>query len=69
MSIFTILYRQLRGSWCAFTSSLQHARRATVKDAHEITRNLTGFFTILAEWSQQKERAGSDADTRGGAHA
>ncbi len=29
-------------------------RRITKEDAREITENLTGFFTILAEWSRQE---------------
>jgi hypothetical protein len=29
------------------------------EDAREITENLTGFFTILAEWSHKEHRARS----------
>jgi len=30
-------------------------RRLSTEDAREITENLTGFFTILAEWSRKEE--------------
>ena len=42
-------------------------RRLSNEDAREITENITGFFTILAEWSSQEGRAGSDKNTSGGA--
>lgn len=30
------------------------ARRVSQEDTREITENLTGFFTILAEWSHKE---------------
>ena len=44
-------------------------RRLSNEDAREITENLTGFFAILAEWSRQEERDGSETKTSGGADA
>jgi len=34
-------------------------RRLNKEDAREITENLSGFFTILAEWSHKEHRARS----------
>jgi len=31
-------------------------RRLNKEDAREITENLSGFFTILAEWSHKEHR-------------
>jgi len=47
----------------------RHRRRLTNEDAREITENITGFFTILAEWSRQEGRDGSETNTSGGADA
>lgn len=44
-------------------------RRLSKEDAREITENLTGFFTILAEWSRHEARDGSTTQTSGGATA
>jgi hypothetical protein len=44
-------------------------RRLTNEDAREIAENITGFFTILAEWSRQEGRDGSETNTSGGANA
>ena len=44
-------------------------RRLSKEDAREITENITGFFTILAEWSHREGRDGADTDTCGGADA
>jgi hypothetical protein len=44
-------------------------RRLSDEDAREITQNLTGFFTILAEWAHQEERDSSEGKTSGGADA
>lgn len=44
-------------------------RRLTNEDAREITENITGFFTILAEWFRQEGRDGAEANTSGGADA
>lgn len=43
--------------------------RLTNEDAREITENITGFFTILAEWSRQEGRHGADTQASGGADA
>ena len=32
------------------------ARRLSCEDAREITANLTGFFAILAEWTQNERK-------------
>jgi len=32
------------------------------EDAREITENLTGFFTILAKWSQNENSTSTTAD-------
>lgn len=42
-------------------------RRLTNEDAREITENITGLFAILAEWSRQEGRDGSETNTSGGA--
>jgi len=47
----------------------RHRRHLTNEDAREITENITGFFTILAEWSRQEGRDGSETNTSGGADA
>jgi hypothetical protein len=39
------------------------------EDAREITENISGFFTILAEWSHREERDSSETNTSGGADA
>ena len=44
-------------------------RRLTNEDAREITENLTGFFTILAEWSHREGRDGAETNTSGGTDA
>ena len=44
-------------------------RRLSNEDAREITENITGFFTILAEWSCQEGRDGAETNTSGGADA
>ena len=44
-------------------------RRLTKEDAREIAENITGFFTILAEWSRQEGCDGSETNTSGGADA
>ena len=44
-------------------------RQLSREDAREIVENITGFFTILAEWSRQEERERYDAKTRGGIDA
>ena len=44
-------------------------RRLSKEDAREIAENITGFFTILAEWSQREERNSSKTNTSGGADA
>ena len=44
-------------------------RRLSSEDAREITENITGFFTILAEWSRQEGRDGAETNTSGGADA
>ena len=41
-------------------------RRLSNEDAREITENITGFFTILAEWSRQEGRDGAETNTSGG---
>ena len=41
-------------------------RRLSNEDAREITENLTGFFTILAQWSRQEGRDRADATASGG---
>lgn len=33
------------------------ARRLSTEDAREITENMTGFFTVLAEWARREARA------------
>lgn len=42
-------------------------RRLSSEDAREITENITGFFTVLTEWSRREGRDGSDMNARGGA--
>jgi hypothetical protein len=44
-------------------------RRVSKEDAREIIENLTGFFTILAEWSRQEERDCADTTSIGGIDA
>ena len=44
-------------------------RRLSKEDAREITENITGFFTILAEWSPQEGRDGPETISSGGADA
>lgn len=44
-------------------------RQLSREDAREIVENITGFFTILAEWSRQEERERYDAKIRGGIDA
>lgn len=44
-------------------------RRLSHEDAREIAENITGFFTILAEWSRHEGRGDSDMNTSGGADA
>ena len=44
-------------------------RRLSNEDAREIAENLTGFFTILAEWSHREGRDGAEVNTSGGADA
>lgn len=44
-------------------------RRLSNEDAREIAENMTGFFTILAEWSRQEGRDGSETNTTRGADA
>jgi len=44
-------------------------RRLSNEDAREIAENLTGFFTILAEWSHREGRDGAEVKTSGGADA
>ena len=44
-------------------------RRLSNEDAREIAENLTGFFTILAEWSHREEHDGAEANTSGGIEA
>jgi hypothetical protein len=44
-------------------------RRLSNEDAREIAENITGFFTILAEWSRHEGRDCSDPKARGGADA
>jgi hypothetical protein len=39
------------------------------EDAREIAENMTGFFTILAEWSRQEGCDGSEKNASGGADA
>jgi len=42
-------------------------RSLSDEDAREITENITGFFTILSEWSRQEESDVLDTNTeRGG---
>ena len=43
--------------------------RLSHEDAREITENISGFFTILAEWSNQKVRDGSNPNNSRGADA
>ena len=43
--------------------------RLSHEDTREITENMSGFFTILAEWSNQKVRDGSDLNNSGGVDA
>lgn len=40
-------------------------RRLSNEDAREITENITGYFTILAQWSRQERRDCSDSDAGG----
>jgi hypothetical protein len=40
-------------------------RRLSNEDAREIAENITGFFTILAEWSRQEGRDGCDPNASG----
>ena len=42
-------------------------RRISNEDAREIAENISGFFTILAEWSHREERDSSETNTSGGA--
>lgn len=42
-------------------------RRLNNEDAREIAENITGFFSILAEWSRLEGRDGADTNTCGGA--
>lgn len=44
-------------------------RRLSKEDAREITENISGFFTILAEWTCQERRDGTDTNANGGADA
>lgn len=44
-------------------------RHLSNEDAREIAENITGFFTILAEWSRQEGRDGAEANTSGGTDA
>ncbi|MEW8333879.1 MAG: hypothetical protein AB2730_20180 [Candidatus Thiodiazotropha sp.] len=44
-------------------------RRLSNEDAREIAENISGFFTILAEWSRQEGRDSSETNTSGGADA
>ena len=44
-------------------------RRLSNEDAREIAENITGFFTILAEWSHREERDSSKTHTSGGTDA
>ena len=44
-------------------------RRLSKEDAREITENITGFFTILAEWSREEECKSSETSTSRGAGA
>jgi hypothetical protein len=44
-------------------------RRLSNEDAREIAENITGFFTILAEWSRREGRDASETNNRGGADA
>ena len=41
-------------------------RHLSAEDAREITENINGFFTILAEWSSQEVSDGSDPNNSGG---
>ena len=43
--------------------------RLSHEDAREITENMSGFFTILAEWSNQKVRYRSDRNDSGEVNA
>ena len=43
--------------------------RLSREDAREITENITGFFTILAEWSRKDERDRSDSNASRGIDA
>jgi hypothetical protein len=47
-------------------------RDVTREDAGQIAENVTGFFAILAEWSQGEERPANDNNApsrdRGGRH-
>ena len=38
-------------------------------DSLRWVENITGFFTILAEWARQEERDSSETNTSGGANA
>ena len=44
-------------------------RRLSNEDAREITENISGFFSILAEWSRQDGGDGSDMESSGGSDA
>ena len=44
-------------------------RRISNEDAREIAENISGFFTILAEWSHREGRDGAERNTSGGADA
>ena len=44
-------------------------RRLSKEDAREITENIIGFFTILAEWTHREGREGAETNTSGGADA
>jgi hypothetical protein len=44
-------------------------RRLSNEDVREIAENITGFFTILTEWSRREGRDYSETNTSGGADA
>jgi hypothetical protein len=44
-------------------------RRLKKEDAREITKSMTGFFAILAEWSHREEGDGSETNITGVADA
>ena len=45
------------------------SRRLSQEDARQITENLTGFFSVLAEWSRQEGHDRSDTNASGGIDA